>query len=415
MRTISTLLLLVATFSQTIMAQTLVSDSISMGAGYANAVFYSFEDGEVANTAYNTWDIAFTVQDFVTTVRYNGGFDAEVYEVAGGTAAYASIVDTNDVNAATQVYDSDETWFFGAFEMTATGHPNYGWGDYNSNSHNVIGSKTFIIKTVGGNFKKLVIDSMVMDDTWYIHFADLDGSNEITKSFNKSDYTDNQFVYLSLDNDQLLDIEPDVATWDIVFTKFVTEDYNGYPYQAVTGVLTNEGVQVAEVNDVPAEEADITNYTLTENISGIGWNWKDLNYTTFQWELADSMSYFVKANNDSLYQIWFTGFGGSSNGNTNFSFQKVVIEENTTGINDLSTEQMNIYPNPATDKLTIAGTSINNIQVLDLSGRSVYTQNVSGTDRTQIDLAAAGIVKGIYLIQVTDMDGTFATRKLIVQ
>lgn len=414
MRTITTLLLFAYTIGQTILAQTLVSDSISMGPGYTNAIYYSFENGEIADEAYNTWDLAFTVQDFSTAIRVNGGFGAEVYEVAGGVAAYATVADTNDVNAATQVYDSDETWFFSAFEASATGHPNYGWGNYTA-SHNVEGSKTFIVKTVAGNYKKIVIDSMVLDETWYIRFADLDGSNEISKSFTKSAYTDKMFVYLSLDNDQLMDIEPDVTTWDIVFTKFVTEDYNGYPYQAVTGVLTNEGIQVAEASGLPADEAEITDYTLVENISGIGWNWKDLNYNTFQWELDDSISYFIRATNDSLYQIWFTGFGGSSNGNTNFSFQKVIIDENPTGIEDIATNKLNMYPNPASSHITVEGTSIKNIQILDLSGRAVYQQNHSGAARAQIELGAAGITRGIYLVQITDVDGTFATRKLIVQ
>lgn len=415
MRTITTLLLFVAAFSQTILAQTVVSDSISMGAGYTTAVYYSFENGEVAAETYNTWDLAFTVQDFTTAIRVNGGFGAEVYEVTGGVAAYTSVADTNDVNAATIVYDSDETWFSSAFEMTATGHPNYGWGNYGSD-HNVSGTKTFIVKTVGGNYKKIVIDSLVQDETWHIHFADLDGSNEVTKSFTKSAYDDNMFVYLSLDNDQLLDIEPDVASWDIVFTKFVTENYNGYPYQSVTGVLTNEGLQVAEASGIPATEANITDYTLEENISGIGWNWKDLNYTTFQWELDDSISYFIKTTNDSIYQLWFTDFGGSSTGNTKFGFQKVSIEiENPTSINDITASALNMYPNPASDKITVTGTSINNIQVLDLSGRAVYQQNYSGIDRAQVELAQAGITRGIYLVQITDADGSFATRKLIVQ
>jgi PKD repeat protein len=63
-----------------------------------------------------------------------------------------------------------------------------------------------------------------------------------------------------------------------------------------------------------------------------------------------------------------------------------------------------VYPNPFTDKLTLAfasGAEPKTISILDARGRQVYSATVSA-DKAELDLA--GLDKGIYLIRVTTND-----------
>ena len=66
-------------------------------------------------------------------------------------------VDTTGYKSWTPLYNSDTTWTEGAFNMNATGHPNYGWGEYDTNTHNLTGVALYIIKTRAGSYKKIWI------------------------------------------------------------------------------------------------------------------------------------------------------------------------------------------------------------------------------------------------------------------
>ena len=55
-----------------------VSDMISTGSGYTNAVFYSLENGEVANVSNEDWDVAFNTSLFAVDIRINGGKGVEL-------------------------------------------------------------------------------------------------------------------------------------------------------------------------------------------------------------------------------------------------------------------------------------------------------------------------------------------------
>ena len=52
--------------------------------------------------------------------------------------------------------------------------------------------------------------------------------------------------------------------------------------------------------------------------STIGYDWKSFNLGTFQYDILDSLSYFVAAKNDTAYQLQFLEFPGGSTGNIKF-------------------------------------------------------------------------------------------------
>ena len=69
------------------------------------------------------------------------------------------------------------------------------------------------------------------------------------------------------------------------------------------------------------------------------------------------------------------------------------------GINNFSSGELRIYPNPASDKIIIRSTDFdfNHIEVLDVMGRSVLEKAVPLTNEHQLPV---NLPDGIYLVKI---------------
>ncbi|MEX1003311.1 MAG: choice-of-anchor B family protein [Crocinitomicaceae bacterium] len=63
-------------------------------------------------------------------------------------------------------------------------------------------------------------------------------------------------------------------------------------------------------------------------------------------------------------------------------------------------EEIAIYPNPASESLTIKGINAGNIHIHDLSGRLVFSTNISET------IELSGLKSGLYILTLVDQNGT---------
>jgi hypothetical protein len=90
-------------------------------------------------------------------------------------------------------------------------------------------------------------------------------------------------------------------------------------------------------------------------------------------------------------------------GNDNAAWTKLKFSTNPTDVQVLAGgDGIEVYPNPATDKLTISGKNVRNlsgITLTDLLGRKLKTAAIAG-DKTIIDLT--GLNAGVYLVQCTN-------------
>ena len=83
---------------------------------------------------------------------------------------------------------------------------------------------------------------------------------------------------------------------------------------------------------------------------------------------------------------------------------------NCLGIEEVTFNQIKLYPNPVTDMLTISNTEMmSGIMVADMLGRILSTRNINDTE-TQIDMS--NYPTGTYLVEVT-VDGAVKTFKVI--
>ena len=405
-------LLLIAAFITGGYAFAQVTDTVSMGAGYGNENYYTLNNGNEVAVVRNDWDLAFA-SDGVgfgsSSIRINGPMGVELYKYSSSIGDWSTVDTTGFAWGANQLVDSEESWTVGAFENTTPVSAfDLGWGTYSTVTHIVTGDRIFILKLSNGDYKKMIVNSLI-SGVYSFQYADLNGSNLVNTTITKSNYSGKNFGYYSIQNTASLDREPVSSSWDLLFTKYITD--LGI-YYGVTGVVANVGVEVAQVypvNDVNTESHLGQSYTT--NITTIGYDWKQYTGT---YVIEDSLVYFVEVPNADIYRIIFTGFGGSSTGD--FIFTKELV--GTVGIEEdvEESEILSVYPNPVSDivNVTFIGSNNTQISIYDVTGKQVFEKNSSNTGLTQEKIDVSNLKKGIYFLMLTTAKNK-STQKIIVQ
>jgi len=387
-----TVLLISSAFAQT-------SVDVITGAGYPDEVYYNLTNDVSKTSPRNSWDIAFSSTQMSVSVLANNGTGVLVYTWTKGTIDDWETLDTTGM-AWTPLYNSIEDWEFGAFnDNTDTSNVfDYGWGKYNIASHNITGDSIFIVKLVGGEFKKFAIQQKnAIQNVWKFQTANLDGTADTTITLDAKMYSKQSFIHFSLATNSVVEQEP-AERWQLLFTKYY--DYN-IPY-IVTGVLANAGVRVQQVNGV--SQSGFNDYSIglmNDSLSQIGYDWKKLNQS-FTYDVLDDIVYFVQdtvGTDHSVWKIYFTGFGGSADGK--YSFVKTKM--NATSVNEISDRNLVLYPNPAKHEINIIHDFYGEteISVYNISGQLVinrYLNESAGLNKQTLDVSS--LTSGIYSVKV---------------
>ena len=125
--------------------------------------------------------MAFSAAGGGASIRINGQSGVVLYNYPnnGDTSAWASIV-TNGINNWNPIYNSDNSWADGAFNINAnSSNPmDLGWGIYGTITHHVTGDSLNVIKLSNGAYKKLQILKL-SSSNYDFRYANIDGTNEI--------------------------------------------------------------------------------------------------------------------------------------------------------------------------------------------------------------------------------------------
>ena len=371
---------------------------ISMGPSYMYDIYYSLENGITEAVERTNWELAFSTNAYETNIRINSGNAVALYEVSTDISAWNT--STSLSSNSIQLRNSNTDWTQGAFVVNQSGALNYGWGDYNMTTHIIEGSRIYII-TYGTNTKKMIINSLEMG-AYTFTIANLDGSDEEQITLDVNQYNNKKFIYYSLENMEVVDREPVSNSWDLLFTKY-EEDLNNdianpLEYEQayfVTGVLTN-GNLIAQYEGSTEDNSNIMDLDTTRNINAIGYDWKE--YSGSFVMVSDRSYYIADQNEQSVYKIIFESFSGQSSGNISFNIleteQLMSAQEY-----DLSSDEINIYPNPSSGVffLDLKSSSNINITVKNLAGQTIKTQKLNTSN--WIDLSDQ--VQGFYIIHIT--------------
>lgn len=402
-------------------AQTVVPDSVEIGAGYANQVWYSMENGKQGTAAKDNWDIAFDLVGVQSGIQVNTAAGAMLWAYPKGNKSSWSTVDTAGLSTWTARYNSDTSWALGAIGRYADPNDPFDldWGRYDLTNHTVVGDSIFIIKLVNGDYKKLLIEKL-QSGTFTFKFANVDGSNETTATVAKSNFTKRNFAYYSLSGNQSLNREPDQTEWDIIFTQ-----YTGFvptPY-AVTGVLHNRDTRTVRVDNIPNVPA-YTNWQAhndNSEINTIGYNWKSFNGSGYS--IKDSLVFFIKSYDTelgdySVWKLWFTDFS-SSTGKYVFNKQRLKTAS-ITGVNKKTVATMVLYPNPSNGSNVKLVYDIEKtaksvaVQVYDVTGKLLVNKTLNSNAGMYTEqLSTNTLQKGMYIVTLS-VDGQRTSQRLTV-
>jgi hypothetical protein len=278
-------------------------DTLTMGPGYANDIYYSLKNGIVAIRARNEWDLAFSTAARSSSILINGGNGIELHTWKDGALSDFNSASTLNFKDTLNNNDMDTTWFNSAFEQNALGYPDYGWGKYNDNTHDVNGDSVYILKLSDGSYKKIaILNRRRTDHSFNFIIADLSAGAKIdTVSIPTNPYTSKNFIYYSIANKQLIDREPANGSWDFVMTKYLTKRIN----YKVTGLLTAEGIASAVLEN--ADTTKTCNQVIySKAIDNIGFNWKTFDGSAYT--VNQSVLYDLKTPEGQYYQLRFISF-----------------------------------------------------------------------------------------------------------
>ncbi len=325
--------------------------------GYTRTVFLNLNNLEMTSVDYTQWDIAFGTANRTTTILYNeatlssdNSIPPELYVTS------STNFDSTDLTMVTDtLYNGDSSIGDGAFGLPAdTTNPfDYGWGLYDLASHNLNGTRIFILKLRDGSYKKIRIDRLqTRSNIFYFTYADLNNENKVTDSIHMNDHAGKTLAYYSLKDQKVVDIEPD--EWDLQFTRYNTpvetdEVPQGYLNYLVTGVFSRPGVEVAKVTGIDPAQVKYEDHTdkLTDAMDAIGHDWKYFDLNTFQYSVNEDEVYFVKTTDNEIYKLHFLDFEGASTGVSTLEITFVEVISSSITAPEYIKETV-VFPNPVT-------------------------------------------------------------------
>ncbi|GHV72210.1 hypothetical protein FACS1894201_00180 [Bacteroidia bacterium] len=82
-----------------------------------------------------------------------------------------------------------------------------------------------------------------------------------------------------------------------------------------------------------------------------------------------------------------------------------------SAINPVTIDVIRMYPNPATEAVTIEGRNIRQVTLFDLAGKAVLTHNI--TTENAVVVPVESLSAGIYLVKIVTEDGSVKTAKFV--
>lgn len=398
----------------------------SMGAGYANRVFFDFSENQLTTQPATNWDIAFYRDNRMNFgTRINDAQYIKVYQASANPSDWDNVNIANKAQWGESLYNPDNTedLFKGALEQTtinnACSSPNFtfGWACYDLTTHRLKGKVIFVLEYSANKYIKLIIDEYYGGYTFRYAKAGADGvwGETITKNVANGS-ADAYFNYFSFDTNSVVENnEPGKGKWDLMFTRY-WNFYNNVMMYRMSGVIQSPNITVAR-----KEETQDTN-TITKpadadyskKITTIGHSWKPVS------GLIPNIVYYIKEG-DKYYRMYFTQNGGQSTGNMYFKYKD--ISEQMLSTSDVNAKvSFGLFPNPAPNKQVTVLFDVKKeqsnqgvIQIFDFAGRKVYETDITkNAGLFQKDLNLSNLSSGMYL--VTLKIGTYTeTKKLILK
>ncbi len=437
-------------------AQSWISDTLSMGVGYSKDAYYSLPNGTLMTPDNGDWHIA--LEALMINEQHGGvgiwtneankaGQSVKLYSLNKSGANFMAIAVADTVGKkASPLHNDTSTYAIGAFNAVGAGGDfDYGWGFYNMEpvdefpAHSVIGDSLFLLtlNTPGSmgspdteNAAYIVWPRAFINANEYILYARPLESSVVDTIHVSTQNANRVFRYYNFETKAVTDKEPEKDLWDFKMTNYM-DLYNGavdLGLQPVTGALISYFTKAAQVSNVIPNDViytSIDSAAYNDHINILGADWKVVDMATFGYAVNDSMTWFLKAKNGDIWQMYFDYFGKDATTNERLIGLKKrkVYEAPPTSIaninNDINT--IILAPNPTESKVSNiivdAKVALNNttLTLTDLTGKVVFqkTMNINaGLQQLRLDMSR--YAAGLYLVNLKGENWN-NTQKLIVR
>jgi hypothetical protein len=344
----------------------------------------------------------------------------EIYET--NNADFSAVPDP--ATDTLQLFNPESDWNTGALNTAADpANPfDMGWGIYDPSTHIVNGNRVFLIKLRNGQYRKLQVQSLT-GSTYTFRYANLDGSGETTKTIDKAAHTGKTLAYFSFATGTTVDVEP-ASGFDLLYCRYKTPLFDpstsAYIPYAVTGILSGDGVEVAQANGVDPATVAFADWqdSLSAALDVIGYDWKS--FSGSAWSLPSDRVYFVKTASGNLWKLTFIDFEGSATGTA--VFEKVNLGPlNAVGDESAPLTTFDVFPNPASVETNLVFTTkkadANALATLrDLNGRMVYEQKMQANQGLNgWVLPVSDLPTGVYFLTLNIDNQLFAKQVQVVR
>lgn len=266
---------------------------------YSKQLFYDIETNTVVKTVNRTsWDLGFSSNTFLPHIILNSSNKMEAAEL--NTTNFDSITSVNTTSL------------------------NFTW-DHSSGLKdslalkNAISTQHVFIVNRGDNpdlsargIKKIQVLNY-NDSTYVLKHADVDNNNlhiDTIKMNQTVNFTSFTFDF----GGNIVDVEPNKETWDLLFSQYTHTFYISNPptSYSVNGTLLNPYlVSGAKVFNKPFSDVsldDLATHPLSDTLDVIGYNWKYYNLDESQYTVYPNQNYLIQNQEGFYYKLRFVDF-----------------------------------------------------------------------------------------------------------
>ena len=272
----------------------LIINQVELGTTYGLQIYYDMASNSIVKSNQKTaWDLSFECAAGAWHVLLNSSLASAVADM--GAVEFSSITNTEDV-----VWDWDLQT--GLLDSSAI-------GDYRTLNHVYLIDRGYNELGEQLGFKKIMLE-FNEDESYFMRSANLDGTEDETIIVLKDPNIN--FQAYSFNNNTTVDIEPNKADWDLLFSQYTHVFQNPTLPYLVTGVLLNRFNTSCVLEEaIPFDGIvyeSIDSFNFSTDLNTIGYNWKSYSFDVSQFTIVENMSYVLKTNNSAYFKLRFVDY-----------------------------------------------------------------------------------------------------------
>ena len=269
---------------------------VTLGSDYGTQIYYSLtSNSTVKSNEITDWDIAFNVNENNINAILNSSRIVTLAHT--NIAEYETPISEEFINNLEFIHDEIQGPSWG----TAI-------GDIYDGSNLIILNLGVDLNNQQLGLSRLQIDS-ANSQGYYITYGDIALTYSSSILIPRSNEI--EWLHFSIINQTIVNLEPEIGSWDLYFTKYIElfdEDY----YYPVVGVQSiPEGIQVSDSPDFSFSQillADWDTLEFSNAWNEIGYDWKYYDFETEQYTINSERCFAIRTSTGKEFVIRFLDF-----------------------------------------------------------------------------------------------------------